>query len=255
MAALRPTEPKRDGAKTGAAKDGATGAAAAALAVGARVVHDGGDGGGRQLGTVTHVHSDDGAEPYYTVVIPGGGERSTEGARLTALAGGWPPFASVASAVYRRTELPGLDHGAGGVWEVPLLLAAGKEAEAEAALPARSMAEALRYLGDCLRHEARALDPAAPAAEAAGARLASLLSAAESASGDAGTCGSRELLALIGRCLFAPHEDKALLFAAATLLRELVLGAEQAMLRADTTAACTELGALAARVAGAEPTC
>jgi len=163
------------------------------------------------------VHTDSGAEPYYTVHVEGGSERSTEASHLTLLPEGWPPFAQLAPAVLARTELGALGADVGGVWEAAATAAAAEGPP----LPARASAEALRYLVDCLAQEARALEPAVSVDVAAGARLAQLLCDAE-VSGDGG--GGPELLALLGRCLFAPHDSRELVSAGAETLHKLLLG-------------------------------
>ncbi|EOD27648.1 hypothetical protein EMIHUDRAFT_204549 [Emiliania huxleyi CCMP1516] len=182
-------------------------------------------------------------------------ERSTERGRLSSLSAGWPPFAEVVRAILGRVALTRLDHAAGGVWEVPLLDPGSAEAEGGEGpppLPTQATGEALRYALDCLRAEAVALLPGEPPETAVGSRLAVMLRASDAAGGVPGVgAGARELMALLGRSLFAHHGDRELLAAAATSLHTLVTGAVDAASKVQVAEAAA-LGALPRRVAEAE---
>lgn len=210
LAALRPPD-------TGRGKAGGAG-----LGAGARVVVEGALGN-RRLGLVLSVHTDDAEAAYFTVRV-GGHERSVEAARLTPLPDGWPAFGEVAAAVLQQTDLPRLEAAAGGVWETspPAAAAAGLPA-----LPVGCTAETLRYLSDCLSLEAHALYPHTRRDAAAGLHLSRLLEedGAGQVSGSGQVSGAVQLLALLGRCLFSPHEDASLVLAAARQLHALVQGA------------------------------
>jgi len=249
LAALRPVPPPAGGGSGGDE----------ALAAGTRVAHEGSDGV-RRLGVVAQVHADaGGGPPYYTVALEGAegslSERSTERGRLSSLSAGWPPFAEVVRAILGRVALTRLDHAAGGVWEVPLLDPGSAEAEGGEGpppLPTQATGEALRYALDCLRAEAVALLPGEPPETAVGSRLAVMLRASDAAGGVPGVgAGARELMALLGRSLFAHHGDRELLAAAASSLHTLVTGAVDAASKAQVAEAAA-LGALPRRVAEAE---
>ena len=190
---------------------------------------------------------DDPSNVYYTVRLSANSaknqpaaERSTEACRLTPLAPGWPSFESAVAVVLRHCALQPAQ--AGCVWDVssavPPAPDGGWEAAAAAApLPDGALAEALRYVADCMEQEARALHPPpdtptpadadvdiaagdAPDTIEEASQLRSLGSYARASLRDNG--GMVCLLALIERCLRAEHAPSALITQAATLLLRLV---------------------------------
>lgn len=83
--------------------------------VGTRVSHLDATGLAR-AGSVVGVHAHAGSEPYYSVALDGGGERSTEGSHLALLSPGWPSLRACVACVLANTLLsPPPAHVAGEV--------------------------------------------------------------------------------------------------------------------------------------------
>ena len=130
-----------------------------------------------RLGAIAAVHTDDASsggggapavEPYYTVSLEDGSERSVEGRSLKPLRDGWPSLAAIAAIVTTRTEVhppPAAVAGGGvfttgGVASEALAVATSADELTSAhapSLPLASLPGVISYMIDCLSIEAKAL--------------------------------------------------------------------------------------------------
>ena len=165
--ALRPIKGKTHDAVADVSAEGA------ALIAGQRVTHTEKSSGIVRLGSIAAVHMDDAGEsgsvePYYTISLEDGSERSVEGTSLKGLPTGWPSLAAIAAVVTTRTELHpppeaipggGVFTSGGEATEAAAVAATASDLLTASAppIPITCLPEVLKYVVDCMSVEASAL--------------------------------------------------------------------------------------------------